>query len=151
MYKIIHPLDYFSNQLISIVEILTRLSQWPVLVKIIFQISHPKTSSQRSSKNTHVSSSGGRAFQDTLIGSLLAKSCLHAHPGKPFVFFDKPKTMNERDVELTASTMWQPMQIYQETLTQLFKAFVKNADVRNDVLEWIGDCFYENQGREFVG
>jgi len=42
------------------------------------------------------------------------------------------------------------MKIYQETLSQLFKAFVKNADVRNDVLKWIGDCFEENQGKEFV-
>ena len=42
------------------------------------------------------------------------------------------------------------MQIYQEHLSQLFKGFVKNADVRNDVLEWIGDCFNENQGKEFL-
>jgi hypothetical protein len=42
------------------------------------------------------------------------------------------------------------MKTYQETLSQLFKAFVKNADVRNDVLEWIGDCFYENQGKENI-
>ncbi len=41
------------------------------------------------------------------------------------------------------------MKIYQENLSQLFKAFVKNADVRNDVLEWIGDCFSENQGKEY--
>ncbi len=42
------------------------------------------------------------------------------------------------------------MQTYQEHLSQLFKAFVKNADVRNDVLEWIGDCFNENQGKEYL-
>jgi hypothetical protein len=42
------------------------------------------------------------------------------------------------------------MKIYQETLSQLFKAFVKNADARNNVLEWIGDCFEENQGKKFV-
>ena len=40
------------------------------------------------------------------------------------------------------------MQIYQESLSQLFKSFVKNSDVRNDVLKWIGDCFYENQGKQ---
>jgi hypothetical protein len=39
------------------------------------------------------------------------------------------------------------MKIYQENLSQLFKGFVKNADVRNDVLQWIGDCFSENQGK----
>jgi hypothetical protein len=38
------------------------------------------------------------------------------------------------------------MKIYQENLSELFKVFVKNADVRNDVLKWIGDCLYENQG-----
>jgi hypothetical protein len=41
------------------------------------------------------------------------------------------------------------MKIYQENLSELFKAFVKNADVRNDVLKWIGDCFSENQGKEY--
>ncbi len=34
MYKAIQPLDYFANQLISYVEILTHLSQWPVLVQV---------------------------------------------------------------------------------------------------------------------
>jgi hypothetical protein len=43
------------------------------------------------------------------------------------------------------------MKIYQENLSQLFKAFLKDADVRNDVLEWIGDCFNENQGKEYLG
>ncbi len=42
------------------------------------------------------------------------------------------------------------MKIYQENLSQLFKAFLKDADVRNDVLEWIGDCFNENHGKEYL-
>ena len=41
---------------------------------------------------------------------------------------------------------FQPMKTYQENLSQLFLAFVKNADVRNDVLKWIGDCLIENRG-----
>lgn len=44
------------------------------------------------------------------------------------------------------SFFFKPMEIYQENLSQLFKAFVKNADVRSDVLRWIGDCLSENQG-----
>jgi hypothetical protein len=50
---------------------------------------------------------GGRAFEDTLVGSLLSKSCLPSLPGKPFLFFEKPKSMSERDIEITASTIWQ--------------------------------------------
>jgi hypothetical protein len=34
MYKAIQPLDYFANQLISCVDILTHLSQWPELVRV---------------------------------------------------------------------------------------------------------------------
>jgi hypothetical protein len=52
-------------------------------------------------------SAGGRAFEDTLVGSLLSKSCLPSLPGKAFLYFDKPKQMNERDMEITATTMWQ--------------------------------------------
>lgn len=39
------------------------------------------------------------------------------------------------------------MQIYQESLTELFRTFVKHVDSRNEVLKWIGDCLYENQGK----
>jgi hypothetical protein len=49
----------------------------------------------------------GRSFQDTLVGCLLSKSCLPSQPEQPYLFFDKPKVMSERDVELTAATMWQ--------------------------------------------
>jgi hypothetical protein len=42
------------------------------------------------------------------------------------------------------------MQTYQENLSQLFKSFVKNADVRNDVLRWIGECLVENRGKLFI-
>ena len=38
------------------------------------------------------------------------------------------------------------MRTYQDHLSQLFLAFVKNATVRNDVLKWLGDCLMENRG-----
>ena len=40
-----------------------------------------------------------------------------------------------------------PMRTYQDSLSSLFLAFVRNADVRTDVLKWIGDCLMENRGR----
>jgi hypothetical protein len=39
------------------------------------------------------------------------------------------------------------MRTYQEKLSQLFKSFVKHTDVRNDVLQWIGDCLTDNRGK----
>ena len=45
---------------------------------------------------------------------------------------------------------FKPMQIYQQNLSKLFLAFVKNADVRHDVLKWIGDCLVENQGQQYI-
>ena len=128
MYKAIQPLDYFSTELMSYIALLTRLAAWPQLVRvsslslqsisyslsgsslalqIIFRLSHPKSTSQRSHRNPNVPSGGGRSFEDTLVGSLLSKSCLPSQPNQPFLFFDKPKSMSERDVEITASTMWQ--------------------------------------------
>ncbi|CAF4424049.1 unnamed protein product [Rotaria sp. Silwood2] len=133
MYKAIQPLDYFSNDVISYISVLTHLSQWAILVQMIFRLSHPKTLSNRSSRDAHISSTSGRAFQDTLIGSLLSKSCLPSIPGKPFLFFNKPKLMSERDIEITATTMWQPMKTYQDHLSQLFKVFVKSSDARHNV------------------
>ncbi|CAF0773012.1 unnamed protein product [Adineta steineri] len=149
MYKAIHPFDYFSTELMTYIGILTQLAKWPLLVRIIFRLSHPKTATNRPIRNPLVPSGGdgGRAFEDTLVGSLLSKSCLPSLPGKPYLFFEKPKVMSERDVEITSGTIWQPLRTYQENLSQLFLAFVKNADVRSDVLQWIGDCLIENRGK----
>ncbi|CAF3853159.1 unnamed protein product [Rotaria sp. Silwood1] len=147
MYKAIQPLDYFSTELIAYIGALTHLAKWPALVRIMFRLSHPKAASKRPVRNLLAPSENGRAFEDTLIGSFLSKSCLPSLPGKPYLFFEKPKIMTKRDVELTAGTMWQPMQTYQENLSQLFKSFVKNVDARNDVLQWIGDCLMENRGK----
>ncbi|CAF3669246.1 unnamed protein product [Rotaria socialis] len=147
MYKMIQPLDYFSTELIAYTGILTHLSKWPALVRIIFRLSHPKTASNRPVQNPRGAATNGRAYEDTLVGSLLSKSCLPSQPEKPYLFFEKPKVMSERDVELTANSMWQPMRAYQQNLSSLFLAFVKNADVRNDILKWIGDCLVENRGK----
>lgn len=65
-------------------------------------MSHPFYSSKRS----RMPSSGGRAFEETVIGSFLSKSSLPSLPGKPFIFFEKPKLMNDRDIELASTTMW---------------------------------------------
>jgi hypothetical protein len=73
----------------------------------MFRLSHPKTASNRPARHPLAPSGGGRAFEDTLIGSFLSKSCLPSLPGKPYLFFEKPKVMTERDVELTGATMWQ--------------------------------------------
>ncbi|CAF0967414.1 unnamed protein product [Rotaria sp. Silwood1] len=145
MYKMIQPFDYFSTELITYIDALKYLAKWSGL--IIFRLSHPKTVSNRSMQNLFGSSDGGRAFEDTLVGSLLSKSCLPSLPGKPYLFFEKPKVMSEHDVDLTAKTMWQPMRTYQQNLSDLFLAFVKNGDVRNDILKWIGDCLVENRGK----
>ncbi|CAF2938432.1 unnamed protein product [Rotaria sp. Silwood2] len=107
MYKMIQPLDYFSTELIAYVGALKQLAKWPALVRIIFRLSHPKTASNRSMQIHFGSSGGGRAFEDTLVGSFLSKSCLPSLPGKPYLFFEKPKVMTEHDVDLTAKTMWQ--------------------------------------------
>lgn len=73
----------------------------------MFRFSYPNKSSDRSSQNSSGSISIGREFEDTLIGSLLSKSCLPSTPGKPYIFFHNPTLMNEKLRESTAVTMWQ--------------------------------------------
>ncbi|CAF5227783.1 unnamed protein product, partial [Rotaria magnacalcarata] len=74
---------------------------------IIFRLSHPKTASNRPVQNPRGATTNGRAYEDTLVGSLLSKSCLPSQPEKPYLFFEKPKAMSEHDVALTANSMWQ--------------------------------------------
>ncbi|CAF0925407.1 unnamed protein product [Adineta ricciae] len=145
MYQAIQPLDYFSEELITYITILIDLSQHSALVKIIFEISHPRSSWDRFSISNQIQLPPGKKFEDTLVGTFLCKSSLPSLPVNPYPFFENPKSLSERMIEMTENTIYQPLRKYQEYLTQLFKAFVRNADVRNDVLQWIGDCFHENQ------
>ncbi|CAF0807326.1 unnamed protein product [Adineta ricciae] len=148
MYIAIKPLYYYSTELFSYIGILTHLAKWGILVRLLFRLSDPKTSSNRPFRNPlGTGNTSGRAFEDTIVGTLVSKSCLPSTPDKPYLFFEKPKVMTERDVELTAGTMWEPMRRYQEYLSQVFRAFVKSADARNDVLKWIGDCLFQNRGK----
>jgi hypothetical protein len=39
IYKSIQPLDYFSNELISYISMLSHLSQWPELVRVGWKVS----------------------------------------------------------------------------------------------------------------
>jgi hypothetical protein len=57
------------------------------------------------------------------------------------------KNLKKLIIPMIFFCLFKPMQTYQENLSQLFKSFVKNADVRNDVLKWIGDCLNENRGK----
>lgn len=99
----IQPLDYFSGDIMSYIGLFTHLAQWSRIVHVIFHFSNPKHFSRRILPN---SPGAGRIFEDTLIGRFLAKSCLPSLPGQPFLFFDRPKTISERDVEIIAGTMW---------------------------------------------
>ncbi|CAF0975154.1 unnamed protein product [Didymodactylos carnosus] len=136
--KEIQRLDYFSTSLASYVNLLSYLSKWPLIVKILFNFSRP------------LNPKNGRSWEETtLLGCLLSKSCL-PQTGKQYLFFEQPTQLTEADIERTASKMWQLMSLYQNSLSQLFLLFVKNADVRNDVLKWIGDCLLENRNTPFI-
>ena len=99
----IKPLDYFSSDMTPYIGLMTNLARWPAIVKVIFSSSNPKSSFRRMPSQTF---GIGRAFEDTLIGRFLAKSCLPSIRGQPFLFFERPKTISERDVEIIAGTMW---------------------------------------------
>jgi hypothetical protein len=77
----------------------------------------------------------------------LAGNTMNKPVGKlRYSYFDFTRVSISKGLIMNCFSLFKPMRAYQQNLSSLFLAFVKNADVRNDILKWIGDCLVENRG-----
>lgn len=92
--------------------------------------------------------SKGKAFEQTLLGSLFTLSCIPKMELGPYEFFENPSTRTKQDIEATESSIQQPLANICEKVYQLLFAIIKiSPDHRHRVLQWLGKCIYANLGR----
>ncbi|KAJ8679553.1 hypothetical protein QAD02_015340 [Eretmocerus hayati] len=92
-----------------------------------------------------VKSKSGKAYADTLLGSLLSLSCLPKTPNAPYLFFDKPFQQQNSIVD---GNIWAALDSLSESMHKVFHALLKcSREVRHLTLLWLGDCLHSNAGR----
>ena len=107
----------------------------PILAKMFILANYPKVTL-------------GPAFMDTLIGSILAKSCLPTTEMGSYDFFEEPSKQPPSVHNSTEGRIWTATEIVHELCHEIFNALFRvDAEVKHLTLMWIGDCFKANIGR----
>ncbi|XP_058800280.1 ubiquitin conjugation factor E4 A [Phymastichus coffea] len=87
----------------------------------------------------------GKAYADTLLGSLLSLSSLPKTPSAPFDFFDKPFQQQNSIVD---GIIWSGLDSLSESMHKVFHTLLKvSREVRHLTLSWLGDCLHANANR----
>ena len=85
---------------------------------------------------------------DTLIGSILAKSCLPTTEMGSYDFFEEPSKQPQSVHSSTEGRIWTATEIVHELCHEIFNALFRvDSEVKHLTLMWIGDCFKANIGR----
>lgn len=85
-----------------------------------------------------------QAYMDTLIGSILRKSCLVE---KMVHFIDEPSKKPESWVVSLENQIQASLEIIQHVCHQLFRLLLKAEDgVKHSLLRWVGNCLRAHKG-----
>lgn len=111
-------------------------------------VEHPKLAKQFILYNYPSDANRATAYAQTLLGTLLSKSCLPTNELGAFDFFENPSSQPGSVHQRTEGQIWQSLEQLQEWLFRLFKGLFRiSPDVKHLTLMWIGDCFKANAGR----
>ncbi|XP_070548264.1 ubiquitin conjugation factor E4 A-like [Ptychodera flava] len=117
-------------------EILKFFTTRPPLAKVLLAHLMPRDSNN------------GRDYEKNSLGCLLSLSCLVNTERGPYEFFDSPSRSTQQQHQATESSLWQPISVLNEKLYQVFFGMLKSSpEVKNDFLQWLGDCLQANSGR----
>ena len=97
-----------------------------------------------------INQGSGRLFADTLLGSLLSKSCIPASEVTAPEHFDRPGSTPASVHAATEQRIWAALEGVGQAAHDVFKKLLanKNEDVRHFTLLWIGECFREDTHSE---
>ncbi|KAL4240196.1 Ubiquitin conjugation factor E4 A [Mactra antiquata] len=128
-FKLIHP----------------ELSRYTVL--LMFFTSTPQLGEVFMAYNTLDKVSKGKDYEYTLLGSMLALTCI-PEMNKPADFFNEPSSTSKQELDITEKNLWQPIsRICTDVFTLLNSLIRLSPTIRHQVLRWLGKCIAENSGR----
>jgi hypothetical protein len=91
-----------------------------------------------------------RNWQSTnLLGKFLTPHFLPVDKLSPYHFLQNPIGITQNDLDINQNNMWQRQQQINVKQIQLFKHFLfkESNEIRNKLLEWIGDCLFVNRNK----
>ena len=118
------PLQYFTS--------------CPVLGRILILHSFPHSKGPQN----------GRGFEDTLLGSIIAKSCLPSTDNDHWDFFNQPSGQPASVHSATEGRIWSGLESVHSAGQFVIKQMLKlSEDTKHLVLYWLGNCISANQAR----
>ncbi|XP_056018090.1 ubiquitin conjugation factor E4 A-like isoform X2 [Ostrea edulis] len=136
MSRLTKELSLLNPGVIKAIDFLSFFTRKPSLAQVLLDHSSPKDWNK------------GKAYEQTLLGSLFSLSCIPRTELGPYEFFENPSTRTKQDIEATESSIQQPLTNMCEKVYQLLFAIIKlSPDHRHRILQWLGKCIYANLGR----
>ena len=118
------------------------------VLKVQYFIRTPKLAKFFILANYPKMEQSGRAFMETLLGSILTKSCLPLTEMGTYDFFEEPSKQPPSVHNNTEGRIWSATEIVHEICHEIFNALFRvDPEVKHLTLMWIGNCFQANAGR----
>lgn len=90
----------------------------------------------------------GRAYEQTLLGSILSISCLPRTEFGPYEYFEQPSVYSQQEHDITERNLWVAMRALQKEIFRIMDTMLRSSPtVKHLLLNWIGTCLHENNGR----
>ena len=90
----------------------------------------------------------GRAYEETLLGSILQKSCLPPVESGQWEFFSQPSGQPASVHSATEGRIWSGLESVHSAGHFIIKQLLKlSEDTKHYMLLWIGSCLAANQAR----
>jgi len=90
----------------------------------------------------------GRAYEETLLGTILQKSCLPAAESDHWDYFHQPSGQPASVHSATEGRIWSGLESVHSAGHHIIKQLLKlSEDTKHFMLLWLGDCLAANQNR----
>ena len=90
----------------------------------------------------------GKSFEESLLGSILAKSPLPGSETAAWDYFAQPSSLPASAHGVTETRIWAGLESVHSVTADLLRQLLKiSDDTKHFTLLWLGDCLAANQGR----
>jgi len=119
----VHPIQYFLSS--------------PLLARVFVLHSHPKSTA-----------TSGKAYEDTLLGAILGKSCLPSNESDSWNFFSSPSAQPASTHAATEGRIWAGLESVHASAHVVLRQLLRvSEEVKHLTLLWLGNCLSANEAR----